>query len=432
MHAGRRPRASAASRSARRRPTPFGGIGQRRRSATARRPPRPARRCGGAGSARSRGRRAPRSARACCRARTAAGWSASARARRVRARRSMSDSSARGGGFGAVMSTRGCTNTNRALLALLAAARAAALRAPAGRCRRHRLHERQLRRTSSTRMTASRWTMIDSRTPSRGEIGRGRRRRVRPVVLEVEVHQGVTEIITGRQVRLEVPASGSGRVERSASSRQPLSDVQIDDAEGQRDGPDAAKTRAVAAFARTQRAAETRRPRPAGRSTRSWCFEIEPADERQQVAEIPAIQRADAGNARLAELENRQAAARPQDAARSRRSARAGSATLRMPKRDRRGVARRVGDRHARRVAAHQADRGRRAARRAASRSPSRSIAPAKSTPTTARARRAPHGRDRQVGGAGAQIEHALAGRQRAARRPRASRQRRSSPALST
>ena len=68
--------------------------------------------------------------------------------------------------------------------------------------------------------------------------------------------------------------------------------------------------------------------------------EISRPIERQHAAEIPAIQRGKPRNARHAELENRQAAARPQARAPFRRTATSVFCTLRIAERD----GRRVGD----------------------------------------------------------------------------------------
>ena len=110
-----------------------------------------------------------------------------------------------------------------------------------------------------------------------------------------------------------------------------LGNVQIDDAEGQRDGADAVKTCGSDDSARTRPAAETCRPTPAGTSRRSG-------------ASRPAGRRAAAGSGNTTSTAcgcrgcaagrtrgspgGRRAAARAAISA----SARSGSATLRMPK----------------------------------------------------------------------------------------------------
>ena len=79
------------------------------------------------------------------------------------------------------------------------------------------------------------------------------------------------------------------------------------------------------------------------------------SDERQQVPKIPGVERANAGDARLPEFENCEAAARAQDAGDL------GERPVRLSyvpdaKPDRGGIAGRVGKRNVRRVAAHQAN----------------------------------------------------------------------------
>ena len=69
------------------------------------------------GLARARAARLARRARTCCRAKTAAGSSASAHARAIAPGDPGPTARPRGGGFGAVRSTRGCTKTKRWLIA---------------------------------------------------------------------------------------------------------------------------------------------------------------------------------------------------------------------------------------------------------------------------------------------------------------------------
>ena len=43
-------------------------------------------------------------------------------------------------------------------------------------------------------MTITRWTMIDSSTPSRQEMALADRRDVRVIILEIEIHQVLTAV----------------------------------------------------------------------------------------------------------------------------------------------------------------------------------------------------------------------------------------------
>ncbi len=130
----------------------------------------------------------------------------------------------------------------------------------------------------------------------------------------------------------------------------------------------------------------------------------EPADERQQVAEVPRVKRTDAGNPRLAELENREAPARPQHARDlTQRALRFRHIANAEP--NRRGIARAVAERDLCSVAANEPDpaieRGRPHLHQ-----PKFQHLAGEIHADDRRAVRATYRRDCQIAGAGAQVQH--------------------------